>query len=735
MWLLKDEIAATVRRIGPSEFAQRIFNGFHVSNQVQEALLTSLYTGHHILIFGPPGCGKTTLANRVAGFLDAIEVVSGCPVNCLPENADCPWCNEAKAEGQLLTSQTVPGSARVKRVQGSGGLVPEDLIGDIDPERAFTRGIHHIGAFVPGKLLRANRGVLLVDFIDRIPDKVLNMIIYALQGGSISIGAYEDRINLDTLVVGTGSMRALHYLPLELIDYFDVITLDYVTDAETEKRVILGNVSEGSSFLEVPDMALDIVNRTRMHTEVQRGVSTRGAIKYVELLASANATPIGETEIVLRTAARVSLPHRIEPTVESDTANKREKIIEEILDDVLGTRDAREDVIGLSKTDILALVEEIAREDKFRKPLKYGAFDLLLRRLQRFPESRIAQAHREAMQRLLEFYPERYKADNVTQELLVEIEQVRKEQKRLSGLAMKLEEDALHETLGLFEQHDILARNRTGWELSQRGLTLLLEKLMPKSEGKSHLYGYGKHSTGKKSIVGEGKIVGTRQFRFGDRYRDISLKDTLREAIRNHRSEVTREDIRVTVKDIRSKMDIVLALDLSGTMQQLEKLWYAKESAIALALAAMRYGDRVGIVTFSNLADVVVDITDRIYALTRQVINLELHENAFTNIGYGILKANQLFARRPKGDASQHIILVSDGDATAPHPSPQRYALKQAAHAARKGITVSCICINEDSADPELMRRIAQIGKGRIYLIGSECLAGTLREETLQLRH
>ena len=75
------------------------------------------------------------------------------------------------------------------------------------------------------------------------------------------------------------------------------------------------------------------------------------------------------------------------------------------------------------------------------------------------------------------------------------------------------------------------------------------------------------------------------------------------------------------------------------------------------------------------------------------------------------------------------MILISDGDATAPHPSPQKYALRQAARVARRGITISCICINQRSADPELMRRVAKTGKGRIYLIGAEELPATLVEE------
>ncbi|MBI4620349.1 MAG: hypothetical protein HY739_09340, partial [Desulfobacterales bacterium] len=68
--------------------------------------------------------------------------------------------------------------------------------------------------------------------------------------------------------------------------------------------------------------------------------------------------------------------------------------------------------------------------------------------------------------------------------------------------------------------------------------------------------------------------------------------------------------------------------------------------------------------------------------------------------------------------ANQHIILISDGDATAPHPSPEKYAIREAIKTARKGITISCVCINEESANPQIMKKISRIGKGRIYMIG-----------------
>jgi Mg-chelatase subunit ChlD len=277
----------------------------------------------------------------------------------------------------------------------------------------------------------------------------------------------------------------------------------------------------------------------------------------------------------------------------------------------------------------------------------------------------------------------------------------------------------------------IIEHDESGWGLSHKGLTFLLQGLSPKMLVDRYTYGYGKHSAGKQSNVGEGRIVGTRHYHYGDRYRDISLKDTIREAIRNGHKELVREDIKVLTREIRTKMNIVLLVDLSGTMQQLQKLWYAKQSAIALSLAASYYGDNVGVVSFSNMADIVSDLTKNTYKVTRKMLDLELHENAFTNIGAGLKKAYSLLAHHPKGKARQHIILVSDGDATAPHPSPQRYALRQAAVAARRSITISTTCIAQLSCSPDLMQKIAKIGRGRTYFVGADQLPSAVLKETL----
>jgi len=731
--LFRQEITSTLHRLGPDGLGRSIFGDLELRDSEKRDLLSSICSAHHLLILGPPGSGKTSVANNLWAVLGDIEVVDGCPMNCSPEAPSCPWCAERKARGETLRGTILPAAKRMVKVQGSGGLMVEDLIGDLDPEAALRKGIYSPEAFLPGKLLKANRGILLIDFIDRVPERVLNVIMYAVQGGTITIGALEQKIDLDTLVVATGGEDTLKGMSLDFIDNFDVVRLGYVEDAQKQKRILQSHMTQEGERLsnKVLEQAVQIVNETRHHIEVERGVGTRGMIRNAEYLAHLPELKYSEDDSMVGVAATVSLPHRLKLAPEVDSPGKRDEIVEEIVGKVTGKVKAKEELATLTKDDVLALVEEIAREDKLRKPLKYGAFDLLLRRIKRFPDTKLAQLYRDIAARLPELYPERYKADNLDEALLLEVEELRKEKESIAAL---LEKQALAKMLEFLEKQDILERTGSGWMLSQRGINVLLEKLTPRLDEGTNLYGYGKHASGKKLSLGEGRIVGIRHYRFGDKYRDISFRDTIREAIRHRRQHITREDIMVNIKDIRTRMDIVLVIDVSGTMLQLEKFWFAKESGIALSLAATAYKDRVAVVSFSNLADVVVDLTTSPHKATRKLIDLELHENAFTNIGYGLSKACELLEHHPKGRAKQHIILISDGDATAPHPSPQKYALRQAANVARRGISISCICINQKSADPELMRRIAKTGKGRIYLIGAEELSTTVLEEAAAAR-
>lgn len=206
-----------------------------------------------------------------------------------------------------------------------------------------------------------------------------------------------------------------------------------------------------------------------------------------------------------------------------------------------------------------------------------------------------------------------------------------------------------------------------------------------------------------------GTVVDFKDFK-GDIYKNISIRRSVRTALRRKHSKIEKNDLKAVVRKKTASLDIIYAIDASGSMKG-EKLEQAKKAGVALAYKTLQDKNRIGLIIFREKVVEAVPLTKNFELIIKKLVRIRAKQQ--TNIAQTIMKATELLSKTKN---SKHLIIITDLIPTKGQ-KPSEETLKAASTAAAERIRISIVGISLDEKAEKLARKIVELTSGTLYKV------------------